>query len=139
VNNRPRFSRSGQTIDCTWPALPYTTGTLSVGGGEESAAGIPSVYVVRWAPLLRTTLRLTEAEFLSLDTFWRATQAVAWTFRTDLAVAGSEVTVYWHEPHIRDGGELTFTRDESDGATLLVPIALRRTTQVAFTVPAYDG
>jgi hypothetical protein len=138
MRNRPRFARSGQTIDCTWPAQPYTTGTLPIGGGEESAAGVPSVYVVRYAPLLRTTLRLTEAEFLSLDTFWRATQGIAFTFRTDRDVA-TDLTVYWHEPHIRDGGELTFTRDENDGATLLVPVTLRRTTQTAFTVPAYDG
>lgn len=137
MKHRPRLARTGQTLDLTWPAMLYTTATRAVGGGEVSAAGVPSVYVVRHEPILRTTLRVTEPEFAALDTFWRATQGQAFTYRVDQNVA-ADLTVYWEDPALTTSGtaELTFTRDEQYPGLLLVPIALRRTTNTAFTVPA---
>jgi hypothetical protein len=132
--NRPRFVRSGQTLSLTWPAQRYTTASRPVGGGEVSAAGVPAAYVVRHEPILRTTLRLTEAEFVLLDTFWRATQAIAFTYRVDQDVA-ADLTVYWDSPSVMSDEELTFERDEGDPSVLLVNVALRRSTATAFTVP----
>jgi hypothetical protein len=132
--NRPRFVRSGQTLDLTWPAELAVTGTRAVGGGEVSAAGVPAVYVVRHEPIMRLTLRVTESEFVLLDTFWRATQGAAFTFRGDQTVA-TDYSVYWDAPGVVGGEELTFERDSGDPSILRVSVALRRTTSTAFTVP----
>jgi hypothetical protein len=137
---RPRFARTGQTLDLTHPTQPWTDEDGISGGGEESAAGVPSVWVDHYRPVRRVTLRVLESEWGNLVTFWRATQGIAFTHRPDQDVGATEHTVYWETPSLTNDprATLTYTRDEGDPSVLLVPVALRRTTSTAFTDLFYE-
>jgi hypothetical protein len=133
---RPRLSRTGQTLNLTWPMQWWTPADRAVGGGERSAAGVPANYVFRNEPLLEVRLRVTEAEWPGLVTFLRAVDAggIAWTFRPDQNVA-ADLTVYLESPSVAIGEELRpEMRDEGDHTLFVVPLTLRRTTSTAFDV-----
>jgi hypothetical protein len=133
---RPRLSRTGQTLNLTWPMQWWTPADRAIGGGERSAAGVPSNYVIRNEPLLEVRLRVTEEEWPLLLTFLRAVDAAgaAFTFRADQNVA-ADLTVYLERPSVADGEEYRPEgRDEGDHTLFIVPLTLRRTTSVAFDV-----
>jgi hypothetical protein len=133
---RPRLARSGQTLNLSWPMQWWTPVDRAIGGGERSAAGVPSNYVIRTEPLLEVRLRVTEAEWPLLVTFLRAVDAAgsAWTFRPDQNVA-ADLTVYLERPSVAAGEELRpEMRDEGDHTLFIVPLTLRRTTSTALDV-----
>jgi len=136
--NLPRLTRSGQTwtgtLPCTWMEA-----SRPVGGGEVSAAGIPSHYTIRHDPLLRVILRVRESEWASLATFLRAVDdgALSFTFHPDTNVSGTSFTVYLESPSVANGEEISPTRDDRDPGVLLVSITLRRTTSTVFALPLY--
>jgi hypothetical protein len=138
MRNRPRFTRSGQTLTLTYPMADLLVSDRPIGGGEDSAAGVPSRYTVARHPLVQLRLRVLETEWPDLVAFLRAVDAgIAFTWHPDTLEATS-YSVYLESPSVAQGESFAPEgRDEGDGSVLLVPVTLRRTTTTAWNVRLY--
>ena len=137
--NVPRLVRTGQDLTLTWPMAPWTPGDRPIGGGERSAAGIPSNYVLRTEPLLRLVLRIDESEWADVVAFLRGVDAAgsSWTLYPDASDALTSYTVYLESPSVANGEEITPARDENDLSLFTLPVTVRRTSETVFDVPLY--
>jgi hypothetical protein len=138
MTNRPRLSRSGQTLDLSLPMAPWTPRDRGIGGGEKSAAGVPSNYTIRREPLLDLRLRVTEAEWPTLVGFLRAVDdaGIAWSLRPDRDVS-TTLTVYLESPSVANDEEITAERDDGDPTVYVVAITVRPTTSTVPDVRLY--
>jgi hypothetical protein len=132
---RPRLVRTGQDLTLTRPMAYTRPSDRAIGGGETSAAGVPSRYVIVWLPRLYVTLEFTEAEWPNVSAFLRAVDAgaLAWTFYPDAAVATSH-TVYLESPSVANDEAIEPQRLDGYPFIYRLPLILRRTTSTVWDV-----
>lgn len=136
---KPRFEYgTGPTVlALSLPMMPWLPDDVPIGGGEKSAAGIPSNFVIRHEPLLHLTLRVTEAEWPQLVAFLRAVDSPgsAFTFIPDQTALATSYTCYLESPSVASGESYRpIGRDEEYPEVYLFPMTVRRSTSTVFDV-----
>lgn len=103
----PRITYAAVILDATLAARPLRPGLpiARAGGREDSAAGIPSGYVVRWEYPLTIEQRLTEVEWPSFRA-WLVHAMLGGSFTWAKSPGSTAHTCYLVTPALTDGGEL---------------------------------
>jgi hypothetical protein len=132
----PRIARTGQDLTLTWPMAVSRPVDRPTGGGEKSASGVPSNYVIAWEPLLYVTFRVLETEWANVSTFLRAVDegGLSFTFYPDAAITGTSYTVYLESPSVRNGESIEPQREQQDLGMYLLPLTLRKSTNTVWGV-----
>lgn len=111
----PKFSYgSGPTVlTLTIPQKHPTSGSKAdVGGQARAASGVAEAYYVLWEEWQRATIRFTDAEYTSVQTWWRTVaRDPGSTFSYWPDKDGSAFTVYLGEPEMTEGFEPTRMAD----------------------------
>ncbi len=132
---RPRWVyNDGAAVDYSMliAQREWSYGSKGEGGGDVSAAGVPSAFVIRRDYLLHHGLRFHAYEWPSVERLVRHLQEGGTaTFYPDRSFAGTSHTVYGVEPKV--GEEMRPTRDGQDPEVLELALTIRRTTSAIFT------
>jgi hypothetical protein len=131
----PQFEWGEETLTMTLPMMPWTYGTLSIGGADVSAAGLPASFVVREQETLTLTLRVREEEWPDVLEFIRVGMAgteIDWLPDVDAAEA---VGVFFESP--RTGENIEVQRDSFE-RVLLVSFTIRKADATDFGLVFYE-
>ncbi|MDQ3273626.1 MAG: hypothetical protein M3Q39_00990 [Actinomycetota bacterium] len=126
----PKIVYNAVALLFTFPARPWGSGSVGIGAGkEESAAGVPSVWVTRREYPLRVPLRFYESEWPAVRAWlvWAMDGGGSFSFYPDQADA-TVYTCYLKSPGPAD--EIQPVRGEYPGMMEL-EVVLRRTTSAA--------
>ncbi len=105
---RPRwvYTDAAGAVDYSMsePQLPWTPGSLSMGGSDISGAGIPAAFVIRQEDLLHMTLRFPTGEIADVFRLVRFLQEGVATavLRLDQDVPAVTDTVWGHSPGLEE-------------------------------------
>lgn len=131
----PKVVWNGTTFDFTIPSTLWVPKTKMIGGGDESAAGIPEVFEIRRDHLVSLSVRFFESQWPNVAAWleWAQSNAGSFAFWFDKADAGTAHTCYLITPGPTE--MIDPDRDSFVGAYRLA-LTLRRTTSVRFDVRA---
>jgi hypothetical protein len=121
------------TLTLTLPQQLWDPQVGHVGGRDESAAGVPEVFVIRRDQQMVVQLRFYEAEWPAVRVFleWAVGSAQSFTYRFDKDDPTTQYTCYLDAPTI--GDRIRPTRDQFPGL-LHLELTLRTTNSTPFNV-----
>jgi hypothetical protein len=133
----PKIVYNSTTLTLTWPQKFWSPKSKPIGGSAVSDAGVPESFIIRRDQLCKTTIRFTEAEWASVDSWlnW-AQQANSFDYWFDKNLIGTKYTCYLEEPNLGDG-EIDPDREEF-GKIFVLPITLRTTNGTRFDVRIFS-
>lgn len=139
--NVPAFTYGSgpTTLEFRVPVRPWVHGLRARGvSAEESAAGVPSVYVHRWEYPTRFAIRFPETQWPDVrDMLIHGMQGGTITYYPQGIAAGTSYVCYLVEPAATD--DVQPTHSEAYPGWLELTIRLRRTTENAIAGEYYDG
>lgn len=131
----------GATLELAEPQRLWRASDRPIGGGEESAAGIPSNYVIRYQPILRLAPRIRESEWAAYVQFLRDVDGAGASFTVILKNEEEDAvsyTVWVESPSVAKEQEIEYEREDNYPSILNTELVLKRTTPEPFDVPFYD-
>jgi hypothetical protein len=131
IPNTPKVVYNSITLLFTLPCRPWISTTRGVGAGkEESAAGVPSVWVTRREYPLRVPLRFLESEWPSVRAWlvWAMDGGGSFSFFPDQSV-GTSYTCYLVRPTTDE--DVVPSPDPEYPKARELEVTVRRTTAAA--------
>ncbi len=130
----PRITYLSTTLTLTLPQQLWDPQVALVGGRDESAAGVPEVFVVRVDQQAIVRLRFFESEWPAVRAFiqWAIGGAQAFTYRFDKDDPTTQYTCYLDAPTV--GDKIKPDRDNYPTVQHL-ELTLRTTNGTPFDVP----
>ena len=128
IPNTPAFQFGASTLALGTPVRPWTSGARAIGAArEESAAGVPSVYVHRWEYPFSFSLRFSEDEWADVRAMLvHGMEGGTITYHPQGISGGESYVCYLIQPVA--GDDVQPSRDGAFAGMLELPIRLRRTT-----------
>lgn len=141
IPNTPEFVYGAVpvTLSLQVPVRPWSHGVRARGAdAEESAAGVPSVYVHRWEYPTRFVIRFPESQWPDVRAMLQhGMEGGTITYHPQGVAGGTSFVCYLVSPTVQE--EVEPGPDAELRGWLELPIRLRRTTAAAITGEYFDG